>query len=88
MTDRPLGPLQIRRLTLLGPQHVQVVGTRVTLSLARRGLVECDDDGGMAGLTPSGLRALADLIDQGRVQSPRAQALHEAFVYRSEGRRP
>ena len=65
-----LGKHQIRLLVQLGtPALMLVVPDRLSRSLEKRGLVASRSKrtDGFIGITPAGLRALADLYDAGKL---------------------
>lgn len=63
-----LGHNQLRVLVMLGsPTMSLVVPGPECRSLISNGLLKTSDTGGMASITPKGLRALADAMDAGRV---------------------
>lgn len=62
--------------TLASPFMLLVVSDKLSRSLVQRGLLEPrrppikgdKDDGGFFGITPAGLRALADALERGNVE--------------------
>ena len=63
-----IGSNQLNRLILLGsPTRAFLVPDEVSRSLIKRGLVS--DESGLIRITPAGLRALADEMDAGRVET-------------------
>ena len=64
-----LGNKQLQKLRTLGPSLCQIVGDDVCRSLAKRGLLASDSEDGEAfyHITPDGMRALADAIDDGKL---------------------
>lgn len=70
-----LGDKQVESLEALGPQRCPVVASRVDRRLIELGLAEGGDDGSFVCLTPSGLRALADEIEAGRVKPIRERMI-------------
>jgi hypothetical protein len=71
---RHLGLNQIDHLRANGAYgRFLIVPNKVTHSLVRRGLMEfcAEDRDSFAHITPSGLRALADEIEAGRIPSAR-----------------
>jgi hypothetical protein len=71
MKQRPLGKLQLERLMgMASPSSLLVVGDAVSKSLVARGLLKPhfpDRPGAWHRITPSGLRALADAFESGRL---------------------
>jgi hypothetical protein len=71
MKPRPLGKLQLERLMgLASPSSLMVVGDAVSKSLVARGLLRPyfpDNPDAWHRITPSGLRALADAFETGRL---------------------
>ncbi len=62
---RPLGRRQISALLrLASPELVQIVPDRITRTLVKRGDVELLANNAWARITPQGLRSLADLLEQ------------------------
>lgn len=62
-----IGKNQIKTLVVLGsPTMAMVVPGETELGLIKRGLLRTRD-GGMACITPAGLRVLADEMEAGRV---------------------
>ena len=66
----PLGNKQLRSLKAIGsPGTALVVADRHSRSLVKRGLAAKATPGGMVHITASGLRALADAVEAGRINS-------------------
>lgn len=61
-----LGKKQLDLLKYVGTTSAVVVGDRTTRRLCELGLMKSDDKGDFAHITPSGLRALADAVVEGR----------------------
>ena len=65
---RPLGPNQVALLAALGsPHRAMVVADALCMSLVKRGYAHCLRDDGFVAITPTGLHALADLLEAGRI---------------------
>lgn len=64
-----LGCRQLDHLKTLGPHLIEIVGSPILRSLKKRGLVKAlgEDGDSFYCITPDGLRALADAMDDGRV---------------------
>jgi hypothetical protein len=80
MTAR-LGPQQLYLLAnMASPFSLLIVADNTSRSLEKRGLIgphSLKRDGGFYGVTPSGLRALADAMERGELEpllDPRFQA--------------
>jgi hypothetical protein len=54
-------------MALASPSCAMVVPDKVALSLVKRGLLRTHD-GGFACITPSGLRTLANELEEGRIE--------------------
>lgn len=71
MAERPIGKLQLERLMgLASPSMLMVVGDAVSKSLVRRGLLKPnfpETPDAWHRITPSGLRALADAYESGKL---------------------
>lgn len=66
-----LGPKQLEVLCgLARPTALVVMPDKITRSLERRGLLKAEhEDGSFAGITPAGLRHLADELESGRIRA-------------------
>jgi hypothetical protein len=65
-----IGDNQLQVLVMLGrPTMSMVVPGRECRSLIKNGLLQVSPSGGFACITATGLRALADEMDKGRVAS-------------------
>lgn len=65
-----IGPNQLRTLIMLGsPTMSLVVPGPEHRSLVKNGLLKTRHDYSFATITPTGLRALADEMEKGRVES-------------------
>ncbi|MBN9469965.1 MAG: hypothetical protein J0J10_14460 [Bosea sp.] len=63
-----LGKHQLGLLSGLGsPSMRLVVACKLSDSLERQGLLKSDHSGGFVGITPAGLRRLADELEAGRL---------------------
>lgn len=62
-----LGPKQLDLLRRIGTTSALVVPTAMSRRLVDLGMMQAEDDGSLARITPKGLRALADAVDAGRV---------------------
>ena len=63
-----LGKHQTRLLAGLGSPTLRlVVADKLSDSLERHGLLKSDHQGGFVGITPAGLRRLADEMEAGRL---------------------
>lgn len=62
-----LGICQLEQLRRIGTNLAIVVPTPMTRRLVTLGLLQAEPDGSLARITPSGLRALADAVDAGRI---------------------
>jgi hypothetical protein len=62
-----LGPKQIELLLAVGVRSAVVVGDRMTARLCELGMMQSEPNGSFARITPAGLRALADAMEDGRI---------------------
>lgn len=69
---RPLGKLQLERLLgLASPSMLLIVGDKLSESLVKRGLLKPrfrDRPHAWHGITPAGMRALADAYEAGHLK--------------------
>lgn len=64
-----LGPRQLELLRKVGTTRLLVAPDARSRRLCELGLMRAHgEDGGMVGITPAGLRALADAAEEGRIE--------------------
>lgn len=66
-----LGKQQLRMLAALSAiDRVLIIGDKLSASLVRRNLLSAEPDGNYVQITPTGLRAVANEIEAGRIPRP------------------